>query len=157
MSRSPRKSASTGRGARGESGQSLVELAFAIPLVLLVILALVDFGLALNTWIDATQTATEGARLASVNGPKGCQVIADKIKADAFGELDNSKVKDGTVAIRFPSGNEIGQPVQVLVTATYNYFPTGLIRVSPLNIKSQATMRLEQAFPSATGCTSPAS
>jgi hypothetical protein len=153
----PRKPTSTSRKRRGESGQSLVELAFAIPLVLLVIVALVDFGLALNTWIDTTQMATEGARLASVNGPKGCQVIADKIKSDAFGELDNGKVANGTVAISFPSGASIGKPVQVLVTATFNYVPGGLIPSSPLNIKAQATMRLEQAFSSATGCTSPPS
>jgi Flp pilus assembly protein TadG len=134
-----------------ESGQSLVELAFAIPLVLLVILALVDFGLALNTWIDATQVATEGARMASVDGPKAssCTDLANRIKSTAYGGLNNGKI-----TIAFPNGASIGQPVQVLVTAQYNYAPGGLIPNSPLNIKAQATMRLEQAVPSGTGCTS---
>jgi hypothetical protein len=150
MFRSPRKSASTAHERRGESGQSLVELAFAIPLVLLVLLALVDFGLALNTWIDATQVATEGARLASVNGPNAtCTNLANKIKSDAFGGLSSGKV-----TIKFPAASAaIGQPVQVIVTAKYDYAPGALIPGS-LNIAAAATMRLEQAFPSAAQCTS---
>jgi Flp pilus assembly protein TadG len=129
-------------GPRGESGQSLVELAFAIPLVLLVLLALVDFGLALNTWIDATQVATEGARMASVDGPTiACKDLAKKIRSDGFGGVDK-----GLVTIKFPSGSAIGQPVQVVVTTKYDYTPGALIPGS-LNIASVATMRLEQAFP----------
>ena len=151
MSCSPRKSDSPGRGLRGESGQSLIELAFAIPLVLLVLLALVDFGLALNTWIDATQVATEGARLASVNGPNAtCTTLANQIKTDAFGGLSTGKV-----TIRFPGASgAIGQPVQVVVTTPYKYTPGGLIPGTVLNIAAAATMRLEQAFPSNTPCNS---
>lgn len=141
---------------RDESGQSLVELAFAIPLVLLVILALVDFGLAINTWIDATQVATEGARMASVDGPQTtCQNLAKQIQSNAYGGLSG-----GTVQITLPGDPatapvwSIGQPVKVVVTAKYSYAPGGLIPGSPLNIAAAATMRLEQPFPSAP-CTYP--
>jgi hypothetical protein len=145
------KTASTPTRFSDESGQSLVELAFAIPLVLLVILALVDFGLALNTWIDATQVATEGARMASVDGPQvTCQNLAKQIQSDAFGGLSG-----GTVRITLPGTSvngqpisAIGQPVKVIVTAKYDYTPGALIPGS-LNIAAAATMRLEQPFPSA--------
>jgi Flp pilus assembly protein TadG len=151
MFRSQRKPASTARRLRGESGQSLVELAFAIPLVLLVILALVDFGLAINTELDATQAANEGARLAAVNGTNlPCATLAKNIKNDAFG----GGLTNATVMIRLPNGGSgnIGDPIRVDVTTDFKYTTGGLIPLPPLKIHGTATMRLEQKSTFASPC-----
>src|SRR5919108_6373389 len=56
---------------REERGVALTEMALVLPLLLLLILAMVDFGKAINYWIDNTHLANEGARLAVVNNNPG--------------------------------------------------------------------------------------
>jgi Flp pilus assembly protein TadG len=50
-----------------ESGTALVELALVLPLLLILLLGMLDFGKAFNEWMSQTQLAGEGARLAAVN------------------------------------------------------------------------------------------
>jgi Flp pilus assembly protein TadG len=52
---------------RGERGTALVELALVLPLLLVVLLGMLDFGKAFNEWMRQTHLASEGARLAAVN------------------------------------------------------------------------------------------
>ena len=54
-----------------ESGQGLTELALVLPVLLLLILGMVDFGKAVNYWIDETHLSNEGARFAAVNSNPG--------------------------------------------------------------------------------------
>ena len=53
--------------ARDERGTALAELAIVMPLLLVLILGMLDFGKAFHEWIDQTHVANEGARLAAVN------------------------------------------------------------------------------------------
>src|SRR5207249_8880338 len=48
-------------------GTALAELALVLPLLLLLILGMLDFGKAFNAWMNETHLASEGARLAAVN------------------------------------------------------------------------------------------
>ena len=48
-------------------GAALAELALVLPLLLLLILGMLDFGKAFNQWMSGTHLANEGARLAAVN------------------------------------------------------------------------------------------
>jgi Flp pilus assembly protein TadG len=122
---------------RADDGQSLVEFAFALPFLCLIILAFVDFGRAVNTWLTASHTASEAARIAAVYGSQGdCSALVTKIKTFSG--------TSGTVQISFPSGTSaVGDPVRVTVNKTYAYAPSGLIPGS-WNIAGSATMRLEQ-------------
>jgi hypothetical protein len=52
---------------REERGTALVELALVLPLLLVVLLGMLDFGKAFNEWMTQTHLASEGARLAAVN------------------------------------------------------------------------------------------
>jgi Flp pilus assembly protein TadG len=56
---------------RDERGVAVTEFALVLPLLLLLILGMVDFGKAINYWIDNTHLANEGARLAVVNNNPG--------------------------------------------------------------------------------------
>jgi Flp pilus assembly protein TadG len=54
------------RTGKREGGQSLVEFALVLPIFLLVLFAIVDFGMAFHAWITVTNSAREGARLGAV-------------------------------------------------------------------------------------------
>jgi len=56
---------SNGR-AVGDRGAAAVEFALVLPLLLLVLFGIIDFGRALNAQITLTQAAREGARLAAL-------------------------------------------------------------------------------------------
>ena len=54
---------------RARSGQSLIELALALPVLLLMLTGLMEFGFALNHYLNALDAAREGARFASDGDP----------------------------------------------------------------------------------------
>jgi Flp pilus assembly protein TadG len=60
-----RRPPATGREAR-DRGATAVEFALLLPMLLLVVFGIIDFGRALNAQITLTQAAREGARLAAL-------------------------------------------------------------------------------------------
>src|SRR5438128_12535421 len=62
------------RPYRDERGVALTEMALVLPLLLLLILGMIDFGKAINYWIDETHLANEAARMAMVNNNPGSGV-----------------------------------------------------------------------------------
>lgn len=149
--------------ADDECGQSTVEFAFVLPILTAVILALVNFGVGINAWLDMTHLANMGSRLAAVNNTAPGNCPNGSTPADlAHYILCNAETKGlqsgGTtfmstparVCISLPNvtGN-IGDPVKVVVTTNYNFVP---IPGLTFPLRSSSTMRLEQPF-SATGCT----
>src|SRR5919108_5201087 len=84
------------RGARRrfiarERGAALVEFVLVLPLVLLLLFGMIDFGKAFNYWNDETHLANEAARYAVVNqNPLGGSSLEAAVKNDAdSGELKN--------------------------------------------------------------------
>jgi len=63
-----RHSRSSGRSAR-DRGAAAVEFAIVLPILLLIVFGIIDFGRLLNAQITLTQAAREGARLAAVGQP----------------------------------------------------------------------------------------
>ena len=55
------------RQRRGERGQATVEFAIVLPLVLLLIVGIVEFGTAFNYWISLNHISNEGSRWTSVD------------------------------------------------------------------------------------------
>lgn len=52
---------------RGDRGASAVEAALVLPIVLLIVFGIIDFGRMLNAQITLTEAAREGARAAALN------------------------------------------------------------------------------------------
>jgi hypothetical protein len=76
-----------------ERGATLVEFAFVLPLFILLLFAIIDFGWIFTQFLDVKQGAREGARLAVVNDCVGsgstCRDdIAQKV-CDRTQDLDN--------------------------------------------------------------------
>ena len=58
------------RGTRnGEKGQSLAEFVMILPIFLILVFAIMDFGMGFHAWLTVTNSAREGARLGSVRAP----------------------------------------------------------------------------------------
>jgi hypothetical protein len=152
----------------------LVEFALVAPILLVILLAVLDFGKAFNYWIDETQVASAGARWAVVNAAPGqCPdgttplTLREYIQCQAdTGELRSggtaSMPDPASVCISFPpvtghSSPLVGDPVRVKVTANYSWLPLISSRLSAptVTITGESTMRLE-AVPAAgmAGCTS---
>jgi Flp pilus assembly protein TadG len=147
---------------RQESGAALVEFALVIPVLLVVLLAMLDFGKAFNYWIDETHLANEGARWAVVDQNPGAGTLQNYIQQQATTQElragGTGSVPDAAqVCISFPSGtSRVGDPVNVSVSTTYNWLPflADHIGVGSTTISGSATMRLE-AVPTqyGAGCT----
>lgn len=129
--------------SRGESGQTLVEFAVVLPLVLLLLLGIMDFGKAFNYWITENQVAAEGARRAAVNlGPATLRdYVRSQIKTR---ELHD----DAIICVTYPDGaaqTTVGHPVKVTVEFNYVWLPflERFGKVATLTLRNSATMRLE--------------
>jgi Flp pilus assembly protein TadG len=157
------------RFVKDTRGTALAELALVLPLLLVLIMGMLDFGKAFNEWIDETHLANEGARLASVGylaagctsaaNPNVC--IAQQIQEGAgIAELKSGRT--GTpyadaqgrarVCISYPtnpattSHGQVGDPVQVTVAVTYHWlnYLVNQVSFAATPIVGKATMRLER-------------
>lgn len=54
----------------GQRGEALVEFALLAPVIILLLLAMVDFGRVFDAWLVTTNAAREGARYASIYSTK---------------------------------------------------------------------------------------
>ena len=140
-----------------EAGTAVVEFALIVPLLLLVVFGILDFGRALNYLNDSTQLARAGARWAVVDKP-----VSDLQKADGTpctGSLaqcikDNAvtgEMRDNTTVCVDFMGNAdpwVGDPVKVTVEVDFTWLPfiggEGLGGITSTNMTGSAVMRLEQ-------------
>ena len=145
----------TPRLIRDESGVALVEFALVLPLLLVLVLGIIDFGRAFNYWIDTTHLANVAARYATVNknpGELSSKTLQQYIQAQ---RIQQTPVK---VCVSFPdTTSNVGDAVEVTVSSTWSwldYLVGGAGLVPSTEIRGKATMRLE-AVPSnyAAGCT----
>lgn len=75
------------RLGRDRRGQSLVEFTLVVPLFLLLVAGMVDFGLGLYSNITVINAAREGARL-SVTAPGDASAVEARVRAMASGLND---------------------------------------------------------------------
>ena len=123
----------------------MAELALILPIFLILVFAIVDFGIGFHSYITVTNSAREGARLGAVGGTSAA--IEQRVR-DTASTLDQA---DLTVTVT----NAQGQPGQsVVVDVDYQYdliTPlTGMLSlvsgsaIGPtLGFTSTAEMRLE--------------
>jgi hypothetical protein len=148
-----------------ESGQALPEFALVLPLLLVLLFGMLDFGKAFNYWIDTTQITSEGARFAAVNrkpDPLNGLSLQQQLREQGnTAELRNggtdSVAAPAQVCIEFPNGtSNPGDPVLVRMTFVYTWLPflgDAMGDIASTSVTSTAVMRLE-ATPTnfAAGC-----
>jgi Flp pilus assembly protein TadG len=134
-----------------EGGQALVEFALVLPVLLIVLLGIVDFGRALNYYNDATHLSAEAARFAVVNR-KPDPSNAASLQLQIHQQGDSPELRDGStsvtsaaqVCVDFPNGTQLaGDPVRVSVGLTYAWLP--FLDIGSATISASSVMRLETA------------
>lgn len=74
-----REASRVGRYRRSAAGQSIAEFALVVPILLLLVFGIVEFGLIVKSWQVVTDAAREGARVAVVGTTPA--IAADSTKA----------------------------------------------------------------------------
>jgi Flp pilus assembly protein TadG len=143
------------RGLHGESGVAIVEFALVLPLLMLIVVGILDFGRALNYWADTTHLASEGARLAAVDRiPAGTSLqsyIRDQADSAELRDGGSMSIDDALEVCVTSLGDEVGDPVEVQVTTNYKWIPLlGIADVST-PISGKATMRRERVADNVSG------
>ena len=133
---------STGIAAR-ERGAAAVEFALLLPVLLLLVFGIVDFGRALNAQITLTQAAREGVRLAALGQPN----VVSRTQAAATG------ISPVTVTVTVCQAGE-GPAPDAVVKTSYSFSfvtPIGAIAAmfggsgigSPITLTAQGVMPCE--------------
>jgi len=123
---------------RNEKGQSLVEFALVVPLVILILMAIIEFGFMFNAYITISNASREGARLGAL-GSNDTAVVTRVV--DTSVALDPSKIS----VIITPANRSRGDMIRVQVN--YNYvLITPIISsvLSPfIDLEAETVMRVE--------------
>jgi len=144
------------QGKRGSSGQSMIEFALVVPMLLVLVFGIVEFGNAWRHYQLITNTAREGARVAVL--PSSTAAIVDSVIDDRlngsgldadsaivtlaildFGDPNYSASAD-TVTIVYPYNFVFLGPVVDLMCAVFGCGQGGF---SSVQLSSTSIMRNE--------------
>ena len=122
-----------------EKGQSLVEFALVVPLLLLLVVGIFEFGRAWMTRNVMTGAAREAARIAAVEAPGGGW------NGSAATTRGNQILTDSGIATTVSVADAGSQYGDVTATVSYNFrVLTGLIPgLDNITLTSRTTMRRE--------------
>lgn len=94
-----------------DRGATAVEFALLLPMLLLIVFGIVDFGRALNAQITLTQAAREGARLEAVGQPN----VVSRTRSAATG------LSPITVSVTSSCPTGAGPDADAVVRASYSF------------------------------------
>jgi hypothetical protein len=135
------------RRFRTEEGQVVVEFALILVPLLLLVVGIVQFGMAISFWQDQQRLAAAGARVAVVNcaAASWCTpTLEDYLESRP---LSNGNNPEATVCFEQKTGQggnraEAGDQVTVYLEAPFTLVP--LFNVGTIDLSARTTMRMEQ-------------
>jgi Flp pilus assembly protein TadG len=141
---------------RGEHGQALVELAFVLPILLLLLFGIIDFGLALNNQNQDTNIANIAVREAAVVGTTSTAMCGTTTETSLGAWAQCESAQMGGPALTNVCVNDIatsttgttyttGDPIEVKISSSFGWLKliTGKVGNLSSTIGSSATMRVE--------------
>ena len=125
-----------------DRGQAVVEFAVILPVLLLILFAILQFGVVFNNYIQVTAAAREGARKAAVSRSLGTSAAETAATSAAKGAAPG--LNQSNITVSFPNSPTFAQGTDVQVQVTYPYAISiiGLV-VASGNLSSSTTMRVE--------------
>jgi Flp pilus assembly protein TadG len=125
---------------KNQKGQALVEFAVILPLLLLLIMGIIEFGLMLNSYLTVRNVSREGAR-AGIVGSTNAEIENTIISASP--SLEESKL---TINITPPEGSrKSGDTLTVELTYRYNLIVPIISNLlgNEIDLNAQTSMRIE--------------
>lgn len=126
---------------RNQKGQSIVEFALVLPILLLLLLGIVEFGLIFNTHVTLTHMAREWARYGSIHwNSESDTVLESKIIA----EIDDSHLDSGNASVDVVI-DEDSKRINVTINYNFKFFDPIIPAIIGENIglTGSAVMSLE--------------
>lgn len=126
-------------------GQAIVETALVLPIFVLLLFAILEFGQVLNQYLVLTAAAREGARVAAVSNDDAARLAV----ADAVTSISNNGI---TVNITYPEGYRqqgksvtvtVSKPIEVTTPMITDIIESAFAPNPPV-ITSRSVMRVEQ-------------
>jgi Flp pilus assembly protein TadG len=110
-----------GRQDARDGGAAAVEFALVLPILLLLLFGIIDFGRLYFTQITLTDAAREGARVLALEGASGSGYSATQASDDAEARVQDA-VSGVDSAVNVSSGTcTDGQPVTVTATTNFSF------------------------------------
>jgi Flp pilus assembly protein TadG len=139
---------------RDQRGAALLEMAFTLPLLLLISVSIFEFGRAFEVWQVLTNAAREGARVAVLPGISDAMVAARVQQYANAGVLDVGVAPTVTIqrdsTISYGSGTASGSKVTVtypfkfiVLQSVVRLIVNGSTVGAPFTMAASATMRNE--------------
>ncbi len=132
---------------RMQAGTSVVEMAIVLPLLLVLVFAIGDFGIAYTRWNSLTNAVREGARAGVVfRTPCNAATVTSDVE-NTVSNFAASSGLDGGAITTTVINSCAGTGTQMTVTSTipYNYIAiSALAGLTPtLNLSARSVMRNE--------------
>ncbi len=121
-----------------QSGQAMVEFALVLPVLMLLVLGIIQFGITFNHYLTLVDAVRAGARTAAVSrqAPNPAAVAEAKVRAAAE-DLDQAEL-----AVTVTSAWKQGEDVAVTAKYPYRISLLGLV-VKSGDLSSTTTERVE--------------
>jgi Flp pilus assembly protein TadG len=131
------------RVRRSTRGQALVEFAIVANILLVLLLAIIQFGVVWSNYVTITDAAREGARRAVVNRSSGQGAMVSAGISAARTAANGLNQSNLSVSVTSQTGTwNLGDPIQVTVTYPYSIAILG-VAVKSGNLSSTTVMRAE--------------
>ena len=154
----------------------MVEMALVLPILVVILFGILDFGRALNYWNNLNQVSANAARFAAVGRNPGNSVpfntwVRSQLEtaelregSSSTGSIPNTGPNAGTqVCVDYPKSADpanprFGDPVRIVLKARYSLMQplTGNNGIAGFWMRGEAVMRLERrpdmtVFPATSG------
>lgn len=128
------------RGHRPSAGQSVVELALMLPVLMLIMIGTLDLGRLVDAYVVMTNAAREGARY-GMNNPTDTTGIQNKARAAAA----NSGYQTAQMTISSscnPNCTDNGNAVVVQVSYPFTMITTYMFGATTITVQTQTQMAI---------------
>jgi len=137
-----------------DSGQTLVEFALVLPLLLLLLFGIVEFGRIFHAKLVVTSAAREGARKAVVGGDiqgaveNAVDSLSVSVSNDISAKDTETAPAEGAVVWwkEESEGNQVGKPAEIYVKGRVDLFIPLISNFigTPVLVCSKAVMMIER-------------
>ena len=123
---------------RSEKGQAMVEFALVVPLLVMLLFGIIDFGRIFHTYLAIDHASREAARVASI-GESDATIVSTAVTNAASVSL-----KSGQVSVSPGGTKSSGSDVTITITYPISFLTPVVSSITgPITLSSSTVMRVE--------------
>ncbi|QHA91310.1 TadE/TadG family type IV pilus assembly protein [Bacillus sp. N1-1] len=123
---------------RSEKGQSIVEFALVLPILVMLLFGIIDFGRIFHTYLAIDHASREAARTASI-GENDATIVSTAVSS-----ASSIHLTAGQVAVSPGGTKSSGSDVTVTITYPISFLtPVVSNLTGPITLSSSTVMRME--------------